>query len=95
MSQFFGRLYLRPETLRTFEDENEEHAPDEYVCQFVCIVDAGVAFVEVAPSSEAPWTLWRVEGLGTMKGTVALITARCTEEEAKLELAAAFLADPG
>lgn len=87
MTEFFGRLLERPETLQSFDEDSAEHAPDEYVRKFVRMDEGCLAFVEVSTDKAGPWSLWRVECLEVASGFLAMFTARCTEEEAKRELA--------
>ncbi len=84
-TEFWGRLLERPETLRNF-DEEADHAPDEYIRRFVRMDAGAIAFVEVCTDKAGPWALWRVECLTAGEGVTMLLTARCTEAEAKAEL---------
>lgn len=86
MSQFWGQLFGNAESLRSFEEQEEEHAPDEYFREFVRAEEGAVAFVEVARDMLGPWTLWRVECVS--EKPLMLLTAKCTEDEAKAELTA-------
>jgi hypothetical protein len=87
MTEFFGRLLGRPQTLHSFDEDSAEHAPDEYVRKFVRMDEGSVAFIEVATDKAGPWALWRVECIEVASGFLAMFTARCTEAEAKKELA--------
>lgn len=98
MANYWGRMFGRPETIRQFEADCDEHAPDEYVEQFVKVEAGGVAFVEVsriaigktiAEDEFGPWRVWRSECLGRTEGALLLITGECTEAEARAEIAAA------
>ena len=80
---FFGRKLWCPETLREFEAHSAIVAPDEYVYNFVNTMGEGTVFVEVSPSKEGPFELWKVEIIPIFEnGPLALLTARCTESDA-------------
>lgn len=87
MTEFFGRLLARPETLQSFDEETSEHAPDEYVRKFVRMGEGDLVFIEVSTDKAGPWSLWRVQCIEVASGFLAMFTARCTETEARAELA--------
>lgn len=91
MKDFWGRLFGKEETLRRFQAEHESEAPDEYFAKFVRAEDGGVAFIEVTQEHwlTGPWILWRCECVNAA-APFLLLTAQCTEDDAKAEIAAAL-----
>lgn len=84
MSQLWGRLLGRPETLLTFEADDADDAPDEYFRAFLCKLEGAVAFIEVSETQDGPWQLWRVECV--YLNPLMLLTGKRTLLEAQTEL---------
>lgn len=63
----FVRVWRFPETCHQIEVKEADEgcrqsvAASKFVESYVRLVDNSVAFIEIAPSPDGPWLLWRVD----------------------------------
>jgi len=90
MTVYYARKFDQPDTRRKVLCDDPDHVADNYVHSYVAICSGGISFVEVCPvaSNEESWVLWRVEEITGTNGQYRyFITVRCSEEDARREMA--------